>query len=66
MMKELENLRDALTRQEAADLMHVHVSTIDRAMARGDLITVGPPGRVRIEPEELYRWARERNGRKAS
>lgn len=55
---------DLLTRQEAADLFRVHVSTIDRAVARRDLIPGGTPGRPRFEREELDRWFHARqNGR---
>lgn len=48
-----------LTRDEAAMLMRVSVSTIDRARKRGDLRDVksaAANGTVRIARDDLYRW----------
>jgi len=52
-------LDDLLTRAEAAELAHYHVSTIDRAIGRGVLPATYPNGRggsVRIVRRDLLRW----------
>jgi excisionase family DNA binding protein len=59
-MTPFQNPKDILTREEAAQLIRVHVATIDRARKSGDLAECGTPGRVRIERDELYRWFKER------
>ena len=45
-----------LTRQEAASIARVHVRTIDRAIADGDLQASGARGRRRVALVELLRW----------
>lgn len=45
-----------LTKQEAAAVARVHVRTVERAAARGELQMLGTRGRRRIELGELQRW----------
>jgi len=46
-----------LTKREAAERARVSVSTIDRAIRRGELRAVGcPRGRVRIRPGWVDEW----------
>lgn len=44
-----------LTRREVADILRVHVCTIDQLCARGDLERVKLGAVVRIRPESLRR-----------
>ena len=56
-----------LTKQEAADRARVSISTIERAIRRGDLRAGGTPGLVLIRPEWLDAWLEgRRNGRKTA
>jgi excisionase family DNA binding protein len=54
---------DLLTREEAAQILRVHVATIDRARKNGDLVYEGTAGRVRIRRSELTRYSQRHNGR---
>lgn len=53
------SLDDVLTRAEAARISRYHVSTIDRAIKRGDLYASHPNGRggaVKILRRDLLKW----------
>lgn len=45
-----------LTVQEAADVVKLTQWTIDRAIARGDLVAYKPGGRLRITEDDLQAW----------
>lgn len=52
-----------LTKQEAAAIARVSISTIDRAIRQHKLRAGGSIGLIRIRPEWLYEWIDSREGR---
>lgn len=52
-----------LTKQEAADVARVSLSTVERAIRRGELRAGGSPRRVLIKPEWIDEWIAARSRR---